>query len=81
VTVIDQPSEDEVAHALDVLDAAVRGFQVADLDPLAPAEELALVGKLEVLRRRLDHGTDRAAEHLDRSARSASTATRVPRAR
>lgn len=35
---------------------------------LAPLEELALVGRLEVLRRRLDHGTDRAAGHLDRSA-------------
>ncbi len=68
MTVIDQPSEDDVAHALDVLDAAVGGLQVVDLDALAPAEELAVVGKLEVLRRRLDHGTDRAADHLDRSA-------------
>ncbi|MDP3400615.1 MAG: DUF222 domain-containing protein, partial [Brevundimonas sp.] len=54
--------------ALAALDHAVGLVQAADLDDLTPAEELALVGRLEVLRRRLDHGTDRAAGHLDRSA-------------
>ena len=55
-------------HALAALDHAVGLFQAASLDGLSPAEELAAVGRLEVLRRRLDHGTDRAAGHLDRSA-------------
>jgi hypothetical protein len=54
--------------ALAALDDAVGLVQAAELDGLSPAEELALVGRLEVLRRRLDHGTDRAAGHLDRSA-------------
>jgi len=54
--------------ALAALEDAVGLIQAAALDGLSPAEELALIGRLEVLRRRLDHGTDRAAGHLDRSA-------------
>ncbi len=54
--------------ALAALDHAVGLVQSARLDGLAPAEELALVARLEVLRRRLDHGTDVAAGHLDHSA-------------
>jgi hypothetical protein len=68
MTVIDSTVLEEVGQALDVLEEAVSGFQEADLDVLEAAEELALVGRLEVLRRRLDHGTDRAAGHLDHSA-------------
>lgn len=58
----------ELDAALALLDDAVGLVQAADLDALSPAEELALVGRLEVLRRRLDHGTDVAAGHLDGSA-------------
>ena len=54
--------------ALGVLERAVGLVQTASLEGVSPAEELALVGRLEVLRRRLDHGTDVAAGHLDRSA-------------
>jgi len=57
-----------IDEALAVLEAAVGLVQAADLDGLSPAEELALVGRLEVLRRRLDHGTDLVAGHLDVSA-------------
>lgn len=57
-----------VEAALGALEEAVELVQRAGLDDLSPAEELALVARLEVLRRRLDHGTDRAAGHLDRSA-------------
>ena len=38
------------------------------LDRLSPADELAVVGRLEVLRRRIDHATDRSADHLDAGA-------------
>jgi hypothetical protein len=54
--------------ALKALEAAVGMVQAVDLDGLSPKEELALVGRLEKLRRRLDHGTDRTVAHLDASA-------------
>jgi hypothetical protein len=54
--------------ALACLEHAVEQVQAASLDGLSPADELALVSRLEVLRRRLDHGTDAVAGHLDRSA-------------
>lgn len=54
--------------ALDALEDAVEQVRSAELDQLSAAEELAMVRRLEVLRRRLDAGTDRAAGHLDRSA-------------
>ncbi|HSP02560.1 MAG TPA: DUF222 domain-containing protein [Acidimicrobiales bacterium] len=57
-----------LACALAVLEDAVGLVQAADLGGLSPREELALVRRLEVLRRRLDHGTDVAAGHLDASA-------------
>lgn len=58
----------DLASALDVLEEGVALVQCADREGLSPAEELALLGRLEVLRRRLDHGTDVAAGHLDASA-------------
>ncbi|HEX4903503.1 MAG TPA: DUF222 domain-containing protein [Acidimicrobiales bacterium] len=54
--------------ALDSLAESIEEVLTADLGQLSAAEELALVGRLEQLRRRLDAGTDRAADHLDRSA-------------
>ena len=53
--------------ALDALEAAVGLVQDAGLDDLTPEAELLATRRLEVLRRRLDHGTDRAAGHLDAS--------------
>jgi hypothetical protein len=53
--------------ALDALEVVVDRMACVDLEPLSAEEELALVGRLEQLRRRLDAGTDRAAGHLDRS--------------
>jgi len=58
----------DLDEALDALEVAVEQVASAELDQLPAAEELALVGRLERLRRRLDAGTDRAAGHLDRSA-------------
>ena len=58
----------DVGDALDLLEVAVGMVQAADLDGLSPKEELALVGRVEKLRRRLDHGTDRTVAHLDASA-------------
>ena len=58
----------DLVAALDALDQAVAQVQDADRDELSPAEELALLGRLEVLRRRLDHGADVAAGHLDATA-------------
>ena len=58
----------DLVAALDALDDAVAQIQVADRDGLSPAEELALLGRLEEMRRRLDHGTVLAAGHLDASA-------------
>jgi hypothetical protein len=53
--------------ALELLEEAVTSVQAAELDQLCAAEELAMVRRLEQLRRRLDAGTDRAAGHLDRT--------------
>src|SRR5688572_29311826 len=58
----------DLDEALDALEVAVEKVASAALDQLPAVEELALVGRLERLRRRLDAGTDRAAGHLDRSA-------------
>jgi len=57
----------DLDESLEALEAGVEGFLSADLDQLTAKEELALVQRLEVLRRRLDAGTDRAAGHLDRT--------------
>jgi hypothetical protein len=54
--------------ALKALEAAVGMVQAVDLDGLSPKEELVVVGRLEQLRRRLDHGTDLTVAHLDASA-------------
>ena len=56
-----------VDAALDALEAAVGMIQAAGLDDMSPEAELLATRRLEVLRRRLDHGTDRAAGHLDAS--------------
>jgi len=58
----------DLREPLDALEVAVEQVGCAELDQLSAEEELALVGQLERLRRRLDAGTDRAAGHLDRSA-------------
>jgi Domain of unknown function (DUF222) len=58
----------DLDEALDALEVAVERVADAELDGLSAEEELALVGRLERLRRRLDAGTDRTAGHLDRSA-------------
>ena len=57
----------DLEEALDALEVAVEQVARAELDQLSAPEELALVGRLEQLRRRLDAGTDRTAGHLDRS--------------
>ena len=56
-----------VSDSLDALESEISSLQAVDLDVLNPADELATLRRLEVLRRRLDHATDRAAGHLDRS--------------
>lgn len=58
----------DLDEALDALEVAVEQVSCAELDQLSAAEELAVIGRLERLRRRLDAGTDRAAGHLDRAA-------------
>jgi hypothetical protein len=62
------PSRSELDTALDALEVAVDQLGSASLDELSAREELALVRRLEQLRRRLDARTDHAAGHLDRSA-------------
>jgi hypothetical protein len=66
--VIDTLESTDLATALAALDEAVCLVQSASLDGVSPKEELALVRRLEVLRRRLDHGTDLTVGHLDASA-------------
>lgn len=61
---IDPPTIDT---ALDALEAAADLLQVADLDN-APADELKAARRLDTVLRRIGHGTDRAAGHLDVSA-------------
>jgi len=58
----------DLESSLDALEDVVSRLLEADLDQLSAEAELRLAGRLEVLRRRLDAGTDRAAGHLDRSA-------------
>ncbi len=58
----------DLESSLDSLEEGIDQFQSADLEQLSAEEELRLAGRIEVLRRRLDAGTDRAAGHLDRSA-------------
>lgn len=55
----------QIDTALALLEAAIEQVQATSLDDLTPDEELALVSRMEVLRRPLDHGTDHAAGHLD----------------
>ncbi|HSP04277.1 MAG TPA: DUF222 domain-containing protein [Acidimicrobiales bacterium] len=65
---IDTFEPNELEAALNALDDAVGLVQSASLDGVSPKEELALVRRLEELRRRLDHGTDQAVGHLDAGA-------------
>ncbi|MDE0803638.1 MAG: hypothetical protein OSA99_09975 [Acidimicrobiales bacterium] len=61
---IDPPTID---RALDALEVAADLLRAADLDD-TPARELQTVRRLEVVLRRIGHGADRAAGHLDVSA-------------
>ncbi len=54
--------------ALGALESAVGLVQSVSFDDLSPAEELLCLRRLEVARRRLDHATDRCADHLDAGA-------------
>ncbi len=58
----------ELEQVLGLLDVDVARLQHADLDVLTAQEELRLVRRIETIRRRLDHATDRAADHLHESA-------------
>src|SRR3546814_5710753 len=58
----------EVDAAVGALGEAVERFASVDLDALTAYEQLALVRRVEVLRRRLDAGTDRLSGHVDRTA-------------
>lgn len=60
---IDPPTIDT---ALDALEHAADLLQAAELDA-APADELLAARRLETVLRRIGHGTDRAAGHLDLS--------------
>ncbi len=53
--------------ALAGLECSVEVLQSTSFDDLSPADELACLRRLEVLRRRLDHATDRSTGHLDAS--------------
>lgn len=63
-----QTSPEEHAGLLDRLGSVVTELQQVEMDEMAPAAQLQFVRDLEVLRRRLDHGTDRATGLLDASA-------------
>jgi len=67
LTVID-PASVAPDDPLALLARGIEAFAAADLDDLSAEEELALVGRIEQLRRRLDAVTDGATGHLDRSA-------------
>jgi len=67
VTVL-EPDAVGPVDPLALLAVGIDELAATDLDTLSAKEELALVGQLEQLRRRLDAVTDRAADHLDRSA-------------
>lgn len=62
-----ETDEADITTVLETLEAAVACFQRSDLDGLDAKAQLQLTRRLEVVRRRLDHGTDRCAGHLDRS--------------
>ncbi|HSL58497.1 MAG TPA: DUF222 domain-containing protein, partial [Acidimicrobiales bacterium] len=49
------------------LAAAVVAYQNLDLEVLDAPEVLAVVREAEVVRRQMDHGTDRLAGHVDRT--------------
>ena len=62
------PVRSDLDVSLDLLEEAASLLLDADLDQLSPEEELRLTGRLELVRRKVGAGTDRAAGHLDRSA-------------
>ncbi|HEX9683756.1 MAG TPA: DUF222 domain-containing protein [Acidimicrobiales bacterium] len=58
-----------VEHAVGALTDAVTDLQALDLEGLSAEEAMALTRAVEVVRRRLDAGTDRLAGHLDETAK------------
>jgi hypothetical protein len=61
--------DDPVEPVAEALTHAVAGLQVLDLDRLSAEEAMELARAVEVVRRRLDAGTDRLAGHLDHTAK------------
>ena len=57
----------EIFELLDDAERVVADLQAVDLDELSAREELDVIRRIEAVRRRLDHATDRATDHLDRS--------------
>lgn len=62
-------SEVSAREVIDRLLGDVAEVQELDLDGLSAKEAMAVAGALEVARRRLDHGTDRLAGHLDETGK------------
>src|SRR6056297_2828783 len=58
----------DAGRVIEALGAAVAAFQELDLGVLSSEELLVAVRDVEVVRRRLDHGTDRLAGEVDRTA-------------
>jgi hypothetical protein len=58
----------EQSTLLDRLGSVVAELQQVDMDEIEPAEQLRFVRDLEVVRRKLDHGTDRATGLVDAAA-------------
>jgi hypothetical protein len=62
-------SMDQVPGVVGALTDAVGDLQALDLDALSAGEAMGLCRAVEVVRRRLDAGTDRLAGHLDDTAK------------
>jgi hypothetical protein len=60
---------DQVPGVVGALTDAVGDLQALDLDALSAEEAMGLCRAVEVVRRRLDAGTDRLAGHLDDTAK------------
>ncbi|MBK5224333.1 MAG: hypothetical protein JJE52_15950, partial [Acidimicrobiia bacterium] len=57
----------EVSDVVASVGREVARLQAVELDGLTAEEVLVVVRELEVVRRRLDHATDRLAGHVDRT--------------
>lgn len=64
---VDDGDGSDAEDALSALERAATMLQRADLDMQDDESEMQVVRRLEVVRRRLDHGADRVAGHLDTS--------------